>query len=69
MEELEGKLLENDEYTDDNDLGYHQFDFNETELMNGCAKLTQKYDYPDSAVKKVPRNPNSGIKKKHTRKF
>lgn len=23
--------------------------------MNGCAKLTQKYGYPDSAVKKKPR--------------
>jgi len=36
-------------------LGYSQFDFAEAELMTGCAKLTQKYEFPDSAVKKIAR--------------
>ncbi|CAM6005446.1 unnamed protein product [Sphagnum balticum] len=31
---------EEDEYADDNDLGYDQYDFGEDQLMNGCAKLT-----------------------------
>jgi hypothetical protein len=50
-------------------LGYHQYDFNEAELMSGCAKLTQKYSYPESAIKKVARSSNSSVKKKIARKF
>jgi len=41
LEELQKKDPSNDEYTDDNDLGYHQYDFVDSELMTGCSKLTQ----------------------------
>lgn len=34
--------------------------------MTGCAKLTQKFGYPDSAVKKGAR---PALQKKPTRKF
>lgn len=37
--------------------------------MSGCAKLTQKYGYPDIAIKKVVRKQSANIKKKNTRKF
>jgi hypothetical protein len=37
--------------------------------MTGCAKLTQKYGYPDFAIKKASRKQNANIKKKNTRKF
>ena len=47
--------MSGDEYTDDNDLGYDQYDFLENELMSGCSKLTQKYGYPDCAVRRVVR--------------
>jgi hypothetical protein len=36
--------------------------------MTGCAKLTQKFGYPDSAIKKGPRSVLP-IQKKLTKKF
>lgn len=66
LEELQKRESLNDEYVDDNDLGYHQSDFAEDQLMTGCAKLTQKYGYPESAVKKGVR---PALQKKPTRKF
>ena len=36
--------------------------------MAGCSKLTQKYGYPDSAVKKIARIPPT-TKPKASRKF
>jgi hypothetical protein len=68
LEELK-KELAGDEYLDDNDLGYHQFDFMENELMNGCSKLTQQYGYPESAVKKVIKNEGLQKKKSKGKKF
>jgi hypothetical protein len=69
LEELQRKESLHDEYTEDNDLGYFQHDFNEQELMNGCARLTQKYGYPESAVKKVVRISVPNQKPKNERKF
>jgi hypothetical protein len=36
--------------------------------MTGCAKLTQRYGYPDSAIRKGPRSAIA-LQKKPTRKF
>ncbi len=36
--------------------------------MNGCAKLTQRFGYPDSAIKKGPRS-SVPLQKKSTKKF
>ena len=36
--------------------------------MTGCAKLTQKFGYPDSAIKKGPRSVIP-VQKKPTKKF
>lgn len=40
-----------DEYSDDNDYGYDEYTFSEDELMKGCKELTEKYKFPDCAVK------------------
>ena len=57
-----------DEYADDNDMGYHEHQFDENELMRGCAKLTEQYGYPQSAVKSGPAPPSvpAGPQRKFT---
>lgn len=52
LQELNKEESVIDQYTDDKDLGYFQYSFTESQLLNGCAKLTKKYGYPERAVKK-----------------
>lgn len=56
-----------DEYADDNDLGYYEFAFSEGELISGCSKLTQKYGYPEIAIKKNTKQ-STNVKKNNKTK-
>ena len=51
LQEL-NKNIGDQDYSDDRDPGFYQFVFDNEDLREGCSRLTQKYGYPERAIKK-----------------